>query len=67
MYEKQDALVFRTSNIMVEPLGNIGFGSDVVWSLAVSLFGAPGRTARMNITIVLLLGFIVYYNCVVAE
>ena len=45
MTEKQDALVFRTFRIIVEPLGNIGFGSEVVWSLAVSLFGAPGRTA----------------------
>lgn len=59
MSEKQDALVFRTFNIIVEPLGSIGFVSEVVWSLVVSLFGAPGRTARMNFTIVLLLGFIV--------
>lgn len=60
MSEKQDASVFRTFNIIVEPLGSIGSGSEVVWSLAVSLFGAPGgRTARMNFTIVLLLGFIV--------
>ena len=43
MSEKQDALVFRTFNIIVEPLGNIGFGSEVGCSLAVSLIGAPPK------------------------